>query len=123
MSLSSRGKLRRSWSSIHAIWSAVEAAAIGGFALVGHIGVVNVMDDRSVHVRDARVIEVSVASPVATIEAGARVAESIVNAAVEAHRWPPITEVPDVEAVSNSQYPGVQSKPNLGGSTQVPGTQ
>ena len=63
MSLSSRGKLRRSWSRIHAMWSAVEADAIGGFALVGHIGVVKVMNDRSVHVRDARVIEVSVASP------------------------------------------------------------
>jgi len=45
------------------MWSAVEADAIGGFALVGHIGVVKVMNDRSVHVRDARVIEVSVASP------------------------------------------------------------
>lgn len=88
------------------MWSAVEAYAIGGFALPGHIGVVNVMNDRSVHVRDARVIEVSVASPVATIEAGARVAESIVNAAVEAHRGPPITSVPDVKAVSESPVSG-----------------
>jgi hypothetical protein len=87
------------------MWSPVKADAIGGFALVGHIGVVNVMNDCSVHVRDARVIEVSVASPVATIEAGARVAESIVNAAVEAHRWPPITNMPDVEAVSKSPIP------------------
>ena len=82
------------------MWSAVEADAIGRFTLLGHIGVVNVMNDRSVHVRDARVIEVSVASPVATIEVGARVAESIVNAAVEAHRWPPITSVPDIKAVN-----------------------
>ena len=84
------------------MWSAVEADAIGGFALLGYIGVVNVMNDRSVHVRDAQVIEVSVASPVAAIEAGARIAEAIVNAAVEAHRWAPITNVPNVEAVSKS---------------------
>ena len=82
--------------------SAVEADAIGGFALVGHIGVVNVMNDRSVYLRDARVIEVLVASPVATIEPGARVTESIVNATVEAHRWPPIANVPDVETVGKS---------------------
>jgi hypothetical protein len=85
--------------------SAVEADAIGGFALVGHIGVVNVMNDRSVHVRDARVIEVLVASPVTTIEPGARVTESVVNATVEAHSWPPIANVPDVEAVSKSPIP------------------
>jgi hypothetical protein len=87
------------------MWSAVEADAIGGFALVGHIGVVNVMNDRSVHVRDARVIEVSVASPVATIKPGARVTESIVNATVEAHCWPPIADVPHVEAVNKSPIP------------------
>ena len=87
------------------MWSAVEADAIGGFALVGHIGVVNVMNDRSVHVGDARVIEVSVASPVATIESGPRVTESIVNATVEADGWPPIAKVPHVEAVSKSPIP------------------
>jgi hypothetical protein len=87
------------------VWSAVEADAIGGFALVDHIGVVNVMNDGSVHVRDARVIEVLVASPVASIEAGARVTEPIVNATVEAHRWSPIANVPDVEAISKSPIP------------------
>jgi hypothetical protein len=50
------------------------------------------MNDRSVYLRDARVIEVLVASPVATIEPGARVTESIVNATVEAHRRPPMAE-------------------------------
>ena len=92
MSLSSGGELRRSWSSIHAVWSAVEADAIDGCALVGHIGVVNVMNDRSVHVRNASVVEVLIAFPVATIEPGATVTESIVNATVEAHRRPPMAE-------------------------------
>jgi hypothetical protein len=76
VSLSSGGELRRNWSSIHAVWSAVEADAIAGCALVGHSAVVNVMNDRSVHVRNASVVEVLVASPVATIEPGARVTES-----------------------------------------------
>ena len=87
------------------MWSAVETDAIGGFVLVGHVGVVNVMNDRSVHVRDASVIEVLVASPVPTIESGARVTKSIVNATVEAHRGPPIADVPHVEAVSKSPIP------------------
>jgi len=105
VSLSGHGALRRSWSSVHAVWSAVEADAIGGFTLVDHICVVNVMDDGSIHVRDARVIEILVASPVASIEAGARVTEPIVNATVEAHRGPPVANVPDVEAISKSPIP------------------
>jgi hypothetical protein len=57
------------------------------------------MNNRGVHVRDAAIVEILPAPPVAAIESGAWVAESIINATVEANCGTPITGIPRIEPI------------------------
>jgi hypothetical protein len=81
--------------------------------LVHHVSGVNVMNHRGVHVRDARVVEILAASPVAAIEAAPWITESIGNATVEADYWTPVTGIPDIEAVGKCPVPGSPQKTHL----------
>src|ERR1700686_4832290 len=60
--------------------------------------VVHVRHIGHVHVSDRAVVEKGAASPLTAEEADAAVSKAIVDAAVEAHMWAPITRVPAIEA-------------------------
>jgi hypothetical protein len=68
--------------------------------------VVNVMNDRCVYVRNAGVIEVSIATPVSAIESVTGVTKSVVNAPVKANDGTPIPGMPGIETVSKTPIAG-----------------
>jgi hypothetical protein len=68
------------------------------------------MNNSSIYVRNFSVVEVLGASPMAAIESSARVAESVVDSAVETNGRPPVTDVPDVKAFRKSPIPGCPKK-------------
>jgi hypothetical protein len=72
---------------------AVEADSIGR-AVVDRVLVVNIVNNRSIHIRHSRVVEILAASPIPAIESSAGITKSIVNAPVESHRQSPIAGVP-----------------------------
>jgi hypothetical protein len=107
------GSFRRGWPSIHTARS-IKAGSIRS-ALVHDRFVVNVVNDRCVHVRDVCVVEILAAVPIAAIEAGARVTESVVNAAVEADSRTPVTSVPGIQAVRKAPIAWGPEKADLRG--------
>jgi len=60
---------------------------------------VRVADDGAVHVHDRGVVVEIAALPISTGEAGADVAESVVDATVKSDIWAPVTGVPEKGAV------------------------
>ncbi len=105
-------KLRCCRSSIHAVRATVKADPIA-VVLIHHVPGVNVVNNRGVHVRDARVVEILATSPVTAIEAGPGITESIGNATVEADYWTPVTGVPGVEPIGKFPVPGSPQKTHL----------
>src|SRR5207245_7488127 len=61
--------------------------------------VVDVRHIGHVYVSDRAVVEEGATSPLAAVEADAAVSEPIVDAAVEADMWAPITPVPAIDAI------------------------
>jgi hypothetical protein len=59
-----------------------------------------------VHVRYAGVVVVLLTSPIPTVEAGAGIAESIVNPSIKPNGRTPVTHIPDVEAVHEPPISG-----------------
>ena len=61
--------------------------------------------------------------PVAALVIDAIIAKAVIHPAIKSDMRSPISDVKDVDAFFRPQYPGVHTKPALGGNTQVPGTQ
>jgi hypothetical protein len=99
MVLLSGGKFCCSRPCLHTVRPAVKADTIDGPVGIDHISRVSVMNDRGVHVRDTRIVEIPAASPVTAIESRAGITESVVNASVEADDWTPVTRVPGIGAI------------------------
>jgi hypothetical protein len=94
-----RRHFRCSRSSIDSTGAAIETDAVGGVVVIDDGRVVNVVDDRSIYVGHAGVVVVLAAPPIATVEPGAGVTETVVNSAIEADHRPPIADIPDIGAV------------------------
>src|SRR5215469_4161932 len=92
-------QLLTSWTSRGATGTTVEAHAVDRRVVVDHGCVVGVAHDGDVDVGHRAVVVVSATLPVTAEEAGAGVAESVVDSAIEANFRSPVAVVPNVEAV------------------------
>src|SRR5215469_6434697 len=86
-------------------WAAVEADAVLG-ALIYDGFVVDVVYVGHVDVGDGAVVVVIVAAPVAAKEASTRIAEAVVNSAVETDVRSPVAGVPNVETFAPTPITG-----------------
>src|ERR1700736_4696087 len=77
--------------------------------------VVDVVDVGDVDVVVDAVIEETIASPVSAVEAGAEVAEAIVDATVVSDGGPPISGVPKVSAATPTPVSGGPESAGVGG--------
>src|SRR5579863_1043876 len=113
MTLVGRGFFRSRWTSRRPTIAAVEAGASCGGSddCLG----VNVVDHRAVDVHYFRVVEEVPALPVSAAEANSSVAETVVNAAVEADGRAPVSVVPTVRAVSPAPVAGRPEEAHLRG--------
>jgi hypothetical protein len=108
------GDFRSGWPSIHTARS-IKTGAVHGPAFVDDGSVINVVNNRRVYVRDSRVVEILAAAPIAAIESGARVTESVVNATVEADNRTPVPSVPGIKAIRKAPIAGSPEKADLRG--------
>jgi hypothetical protein len=67
---------------------------------------IDVLDVDAVHVHHSGVIEESAVAPFSADETDAAVAETVVNAAVEADVWSPISGMPGVDAIAPAPVAG-----------------
>jgi hypothetical protein len=107
------GFLFGSWASADAARAAVETDARAAPLLVRFL--VNVVDDGHVDVIHAAVVEKVVAGPVTAAVALPTVAETVVDAAVEADVRTPVTFIPKVVAVTPSPVTWSPKDTDLGG--------
>jgi len=105
-----RGNFRRRGPRPRSAIAAVEADACCRGVLVDHRRIVDVVDHCRVYVGDGTVIEIFAAPPVTAIETRTGIPETVINAAVEAHGWSPISRVPNVEAFLESPVSGCPQK-------------
>src|SRR5580692_2979719 len=87
-------------TSVNATTAAVEADAIHVRVIVDHCAVIYVVHVGDVHVVHAAVVEEVAPVPVATFITEAAVAETVVNAAVEANLRAPVAGVPEISATT-----------------------
>jgi hypothetical protein len=97
--LTEHNRFRRCRPSLNATRAAVIADAcvrnVNDFR-VGHVVVVDVANNRSIHVRNASVVSKVIVVPITAFIPAARVSMTVVNAAVEANVRAPITGVPQI---------------------------
>jgi hypothetical protein len=93
------GPFRLRWTRRSSSRPSIEAHSVVRGLVVRHGCVVNVVYHNGVHVRHARVVVVLLSSPIPTVKAGAGIAESVANPTIKSDRRPPVTGIPDVEAV------------------------
>src|SRR5690348_2414740 len=86
--------------------AAVTIEAEAGIVADNDAALVDVVDNGHVDVGDGAIVEKFSPAPFAAIEADARIAVAIINAAIEADVRPPIAAMPDVEAVSECPVAG-----------------
>lgn len=110
--LARSGHFRRVRTSIDSPGATVEADVADMHVV--NARVVRVVDDVDVYVGHGAVIEEMAAGPIAAEEAGAWIAEAIVDAAVEADMRPPIAGIPDIEAVIPAPIAGSPEKADNG---------
>jgi hypothetical protein len=103
VALAGRLFLSGSWARVNSATAAVEADSIIAAA---YGGVVRVADDVDVYVCHRAVVIKIAAAPVTAGIADARVAESIINAAVEPDLRPPVAGVPAVETACECPIAG-----------------
>src|SRR6516164_8048136 len=82
---------------------------------------VTVVHHYRVHVRYACVVVVLLSSPISTVEAGAGIAESIVNASIKPNGRSPVAHIPDVEAVHERPISGRPKQARFRGEDPSPG--
>ena len=99
----------------------VEACPAVRGTVVRHRCVVNVVHHYRVHVRYACVVVVLLSSPISTVEAGAGIAESIVNASIKPNGRSPVAHIPDVEAVHERPISGRPKQARFRGEDPSPG--
>src|SRR6266571_7075619 len=99
MTLVSSGLFLRGRTSGYSAPATVETDSVDRRVVVDDCRVVGIVHDGDVHVGDGTVIVERVASPVAAEKADTGVAETVVNAAIEADSGPPVARIPRVEAV------------------------
>ena len=95
VSLMRCGQLLGGGPCVHAVWPAVIADPPCS-SRVRHSCAVHVVNHRSVHVGHFRVVIILIAPPIAAVESGARIAKSVIDAAVKAHRDAPVAGVPKI---------------------------
>src|SRR5580700_962739 len=95
-----RRHFRGSRARVDAAAASVKADAIHACVIVDHCAVIYVVHVGDVHVVHAAVVEEMAAVPVAAFVAEAAVAETVVNAAVEADVRAPISGVPEISAAT-----------------------
>ena len=110
-----------SWASGNAT-SSVEADAVDR-GPIDHCGVVHIVNVGDVHVVNCAIVVELAIAPVTALIAVARVAITVINAAVEAYDRSPKAGVPGVEAIGEGPVSGSPQKSGSGASTHVPGTQ
>src|SRR6516225_2138696 len=74
--------------------ASVEAGPVDGGVVVDHGGVVGVVNDGGIHVRDRPVIVENTTAPRASRKTNTRITEPLVDAAVKALVRAPVTGVP-----------------------------
>jgi len=94
-----RGRSRRSPTS-----AAIEADVSYG-RIVDDGFVVDVGDVDAAEIIHGPVVSEDAASPIAALVAGAHIAEAVIDAAVESDMRPPISGVPNIEAVPPAPIP------------------
>lgn len=104
------GLLSGSGARLNAATSSVVADTIDG---IDHRPLVDVVDDRNVHVVYPRVIEELTAAPVTAFVADTDVAVTVVDSSVEADVWTPVSDIPDIEAVRPTPITWRPEKPDL----------
>src|SRR5260370_41966215 len=97
--LVSRSHFLRSWTSVCTAAATVVADAVDRGVVVDNRGVVGVVHGGDVHVSHRAVGVVVAASPIATEEANAGVAKTVVNAAIETDLSAPVAGMPTAEVV------------------------
>ena len=105
------GRLRRGTARAAVVANIVDHSVV-------HDGVVDigVVNDGGVHVGDCGVVMENAAAPLATDETDAAIAESVINATVEADVWSPISGVPSIGTTDEApiarspEEPGSRSK-------------
>src|SRR5260370_11859587 len=98
MTLVSSGLFLRGRTSGYSAAATVETDPVDRCVVVDDCRVVGVANDGDVHVGDGTVVVERVPSPVAAEIADSGVAETVVNAAIEADSRPPVARITRVEA-------------------------
>src|SRR6266481_3371967 len=84
---------------------AVETGPIDRGAVIDDSRVVGIVHDSDIHIGHRAVVVVGSTSPVAAEKAGSGIAETVVNAAIEAHLRSPIARRPNVQVVFEGPIP------------------
>ena len=91
------GELRRRRLCLDSARAAVVGHTVHGH-IVDHSLVVNIVHIRNVHVIDRAIVVEVAATPFAATIAGAWVSKAVVNAAVKADCWSPVSRVPVIQS-------------------------
>src|SRR5260370_7902992 len=105
MTLASRCHFLRRRTGNGSARAAVKADPFDGAVVVDDCRVVGIVYDGDVHVGHRAIVVIRAASPVAAEKAGTGVAETVVNAAVEADSRSPVARGPSVEAIFERPIP------------------
>ena len=111
VTLVGKGLLPRSGLRLHASISSVVADRING---INNRPLVDVVDDRDVHMIYSRVIEELSTIPVTAFVAHSDVAVTVVNSSVEADVRTPISDIPDIRAIGPTPISRRPEKADLG---------
>ena len=108
------GQLLRCWTRLNSAVAAIEAHAVAG---VAHYGAVDIggVNDGGVYIKDRGVIGEAITVPASAVEAVAKVAVAVVDAAIEAYLRRPVTGVPGIASVVPSPVAGGPEETGLGG--------
>src|SRR5260370_5431832 len=105
MTLASRCHFLRRRTGNGSARAAVKADPFDGAVVVDDCRVVGIVYDGDVHVGHRAIVVIRAASPVAAEKPGTGVAETVVNAAVEADFRSPVSRGPSVEAIFERPIP------------------
>src|SRR5579864_1005136 len=100
MPLMCRTFLLRRRAGVHPAISAVVTDAVDRRAVVDDGRVVDVMNHRDIHVGDGTVVEEVSMVPASAFETFSEIAEAVVDPAIEADQWAPITVVENEPSVA-----------------------
>lgn len=87
----------RRWTCVHSAAPAVVADTIA--AIVGHRVVINIANNRSIHICDRAVVVHRAVIPISAVVAATGVSEAVVDAAVVTNVWTPVAGMPQINAV------------------------